>query len=142
MIKETLCMRPAGPTGIPHAAINDCQYRGYHIPKGAAILVNIWAIMHDPGMSTGIPHAAINDCQYRGYHIPKGAAILVNIWAIMHDPDLFERPDEFWPERYLLTADGTKPGLDKDYTIRSTFPFGSGKRLCPGMHLGTTNTVW
>ncbi|PPQ89366.1 LOW QUALITY PROTEIN: hypothetical protein CVT25_002008, partial [Psilocybe cyanescens] len=64
-----------------------------------------------------------------------------NIWIRNNmNKDLFERPDEFWPERYLLTPDGTKPGLDKDYTIRSTFPFGSGKRLCPGMHLGATNT--
>ncbi|PPQ87190.1 hypothetical protein CVT25_015020 [Psilocybe cyanescens] len=92
-----------------------------------------------PAGPVGVPHAAFTDCQYREYTIPKGAPIIINIWGIMHDPDLFERPDEFWPERYLLTPDGTRPGIEKDYNIRSTLPFGSGKRLCPGMHLANMN---
>ncbi|PPQ85604.1 hypothetical protein CVT25_012648 [Psilocybe cyanescens] len=92
-----------------------------------------------PAAPTGIPHATSDDFEYRGYLIPKGAPIIINVWGIMHDPDLFDRPDEFLPERYMLTPDGTKPGLDKDFTIRSSLPFGSGKRLCPGMHLATTN---
>ncbi|KAH9477256.1 Cytochrome P450 monooxygenase [Psilocybe cubensis] len=91
------------------------------------------------GVPLAIPHAAVDDCQYREYTIPKGAPILMNIWGIFHDPDLFERPDEFWPERYLLTPDGTNPGHKKSYTIRLTLPFGSGKRICPGIHLANTN---
>ncbi|KAH9476386.1 Cytochrome P450 monooxygenase [Psilocybe cubensis] len=87
-----------------------------------------------PAVPCGIPHAALNDCHYRGYTIPKGSPILINIWGILHDPELFDRPDEFRPERYLETPDGTIPGLKKDFNIRLNLPFGSGKRLCPGMN--------
>lgn len=54
----------------------------------------------------------------------------ISAFVYLYSPqyqDLFERPNEFWPERYLLTSDGTKPDLDKDYSIRSTLSFGSGK---------------
>ncbi|KAF7340729.1 Cytochrome P450 [Mycena sanguinolenta] len=88
---------------------------------------------------TGVPHATINDCRYREYIIPKGAPVFINVWGIFHDPNIFERPDEFWPDRYLLSHDGTKPGLSKNYSIRASLPFGSGKRLCPGIHLANTN---
>uniref|UniRef100_A0A8H7XNV4 Cytochrome P450 n=1 Tax=Psilocybe cubensis TaxID=181762 RepID=A0A8H7XNV4_PSICU len=87
---------------------------------------------------TGLPHAPTHDLEYRGCIIPKGATIMVNVWAILHDPELFECPDTFWPERYLLNPNGTRPGLEKDYTVRTSLHFGSGKRLCPGMHFSNT----
>ncbi|KAF7340734.1 O-methylsterigmatocystin oxidoreductase [Mycena sanguinolenta] len=78
---------------------------------------------------TAVPHATTNDCQYREYIIPKGAPVFINIWGIFHDPNIFECPDEFWPDRYLLTHDGAKPGLSNNYSIRASLPFGSGKSL-------------
>ncbi|PPQ93158.1 hypothetical protein CVT25_002414 [Psilocybe cyanescens] len=87
-----------------------------------------------PVAPTAVPHASVNDCEYRGYTIPKGTPIFMNIYT-------FERPEDFWPERYLLTPDGTKPELPEGLgNIRSTLQFGSGKRLCPGMHLANTNS--
>lgn len=32
---------------MPHAASNDDEYRGYYIPAKAALLANIWAVLHD-----------------------------------------------------------------------------------------------
>ncbi|KIX01994.1 uncharacterized protein Z518_07933 [Rhinocladiella mackenziei CBS 650.93] len=34
--------------GIPHAPIQDDEYRGYFIPKGTAITGNVWAIHRNP----------------------------------------------------------------------------------------------
>ncbi|KAF7340735.1 Cytochrome p450 [Mycena sanguinolenta] len=42
VIKETHRFRPVGPTGVPHATSNDCQYREYIIPKGAPVFINVW----------------------------------------------------------------------------------------------------
>ncbi|KAH9476432.1 Cytochrome P450 monooxygenase [Psilocybe cubensis] len=65
--------------------------------------------------------------------IPQSRSVSSNNLPVSYltenTPELFERPDEFWPERYLLTPDGTIPGLDKDYTIRPNLPFGSGKNI-------------
>ncbi|KAK1965983.1 cytochrome P450 [Colletotrichum sublineola] len=45
---ETLRWRPGFPLAIPHATTQDDIYAGYHIPADTTILMNIWAISHDP----------------------------------------------------------------------------------------------
>ncbi|KAJ7176867.1 cytochrome P450 [Mycena filopes] len=81
-----------------------------------------------------IPHASLTGEEYNGFIIPKGASIFVNAWGIFHDPELYDDPEEFRPERYLLTENGTKPGVDGS-DLRPTFAFGVGRRICPGIHL-------
>jgi cytochrome P450 len=43
-IKEVLRWRPIGPMLTLHASIKDDEYLGYHIPKGAIVIANQWAI--------------------------------------------------------------------------------------------------
>ncbi|RDA83525.1 hypothetical protein CP532_4152 [Ophiocordyceps camponoti-leonardi (nom. inval.)] len=47
-MKESLRWMPAAVLGVPHAVVQDDEYRGYHIPKGAAVIFNVWAIHNDP----------------------------------------------------------------------------------------------
>ncbi|KAK7016901.1 putative cytochrome P450, partial [Favolaschia claudopus] len=83
-----------------------------------------------------IPHRALNDEEYKGFLIPKGCTIFVNAWGIFHDPVLFDDPETFMPERYVLTANGTKPELEMDTSaLRPNFVFGVGRRSCPGIHV-------
>ncbi|KAK2798791.1 hypothetical protein FQN51_007467 [Onygenales sp. PD_10] len=46
-IKEVLRWMPTAILGVPHAAIEDDEYMGYKIPKGADIVSNIWGIHMD-----------------------------------------------------------------------------------------------
>ncbi|TFY76981.1 hypothetical protein EWM64_g7032 [Hericium alpestre] len=46
--QEILRWKPIAPLGLPHAAAEDDVYDGYFIPKGATVLGNVWAILHDP----------------------------------------------------------------------------------------------
>jgi len=48
-IKEVIRWRPVTPMGMPHAPIEDDEYLGYLIPKGAAIVENQWTINLDGG---------------------------------------------------------------------------------------------
>lgn len=48
--KEVLRWGPVVPVNLPHGAIKDDIYEGYHIPKGTWVMVNIWAILHDPAV--------------------------------------------------------------------------------------------
>ncbi|KAJ6551143.1 cytochrome P450 [Mycena capillaripes] len=86
-----------------------------------------------------IPHCALVSEEYKGYLIPKGATIFVNAWGIFHDPELYDDPDNFIPDRYLLTENGTKPGIDGS-DMRPNFAFGVGRRICPGIHVAH-NTI-
>lgn len=62
--------------------------------------------------------------------------IFFNTWAIYHDENLFDRPYEFRPERFLESPQGTKEGIDpQDVANIKDLPFGSGRRICPGIHL-------
>lgn len=40
--KESLRWMPTGILGVPHAVIKDDEYRGYKIPKGSSVVLNIW----------------------------------------------------------------------------------------------------
>ncbi|WVZ57015.1 hypothetical protein U9M48_007461 [Paspalum notatum var. saurae] len=69
-----------------------------------------------------------------GYDIPAGTRVFVNVWAIGRDPAVWEAPLEFRPERFL--AGGSGAGVDVKGQHMELLPFGSGRRMCPGMALG------
>ncbi|PIK52189.1 cytochrome P450 CYP18A1 [Apostichopus japonicus] len=72
---------------------------------------------------------AARDVIVGGYTIPKGSNILVNYWAVERDPDVWNKPEEFRPERFL-GADKKTP-VDLPHHI----PLGVGHRNCLGQTL-------
>ncbi|GJU17371.1 probable (S)-N-methylcoclaurine 3'-hydroxylase isozyme 2 [Tanacetum coccineum] len=48
--KETLRLHPPGPFLVPRKAMQTCEVMGYTIPKDSQIMVNVWAISHDPSI--------------------------------------------------------------------------------------------
>uniref|UniRef100_A0A7N0RGT1 Cytochrome P450 n=1 Tax=Kalanchoe fedtschenkoi TaxID=63787 RepID=A0A7N0RGT1_KALFE len=71
-----------------------------------------------------------------GFDIPGDRTVFINLWAIQRDPILWERALEFLPERFLNTSHGFK-GQDDKY-----FPFGLGKRICPGSHFALSEVEY
>ncbi|XP_004238201.2 cytochrome P450 CYP82D47 [Solanum lycopersicum] len=84
-----------------------------------------------PAGPLSLPHESMEDCTISGYDIPKGTRLLVNIWKIQRDPNIWPNPHEFKPERFLSTH--------KDVDVKGNhfelMPFGSGRRMCPGISL-------
>ncbi|CAL5001703.1 unnamed protein product [Urochloa decumbens] len=75
-----------------------------------------------------LPHQAVEDgVEIGGYSVAKGSTVIFNLWAIMRDLAAWERPDEFVPERFLDARVDFR-GRNFDF-----IPFGSGRRMCPGM---------
>lgn len=42
VVKELLRWHIVTPIGLPHRVVTDDEYMGYHIPKGALVIANIW----------------------------------------------------------------------------------------------------
>ncbi|XP_048092139.1 steroid 17-alpha-hydroxylase/17,20 lyase [Alosa alosa] len=45
---EVMRIRPVSPLLIPHVAMQDTSIGGHSVAKGTRVLVNMWAIHHDP----------------------------------------------------------------------------------------------
>ncbi|CAD6203721.1 unnamed protein product [Miscanthus lutarioriparius] len=77
------------------------------------------------------PRLSREDASVDGYDIPTGTLVFVNVWAIGRDPAVWgDAPDEFRPERFAGSSVDVK---GQDFEL---LPFGSGRRMCPGIGLG------
>lgn len=54
-VKESLRWFPIIPQGLPHAAIQDDEYMGYTIPKGATVICNAWLALLFPYLPSSHP---------------------------------------------------------------------------------------
>ncbi|KAG6512550.1 cytochrome P450 71A1-like [Zingiber officinale] len=80
-----------------------------------------------PAAPLMLPHECQQSCKVAGYDVPAGTRIYINAWSIGRDANLWDKPDEFRPERF--------EGSSVDYQGQcfELVPFGSGRRICPGI---------
>ncbi|RKP15211.1 cytochrome P450 [Piptocephalis cylindrospora] len=83
-----------------------------------------------------IPHAAREDFYFRGNLIRKGTWIITCYYEEQMNPDVYPDPTTYKPERWLdsvhrTICEETIGSQEK----RSTWLFGEGRRVCPGMIL-------
>lgn len=75
-------------------------------------------------------------------HIPKGTTVILNTWGLHHDPSQNPDPSMFEPTRHadkpLLALNYA---ISPDYASRDHYGYGSGRRICPGIHLAERN-LW
>jgi cytochrome P450 len=63
--------------------------------------------------------------EYQGIKIPKDMQLTISVVAIHRRPELWERPREFWPDRFL-------PEHAQERYPFSYLPFSAGPRACIG----------
>ncbi|KAL2193988.1 cytochrome P450 [Corynascus similis CBS 632.67] len=81
----------------------------------------------------GTPHASTADDVYKGMFIPKGSTIIAPLWSIHLNEADFPDPHNYQPERFLGKRE--YPGN------LGHSAFGWGRRICPGMHLGSASVA-
>ncbi|WP_205648773.1 cytochrome P450 [Acuticoccus kandeliae] len=67
-----------------------------------------------------------------GEDVAKGSIVLVAPWLLHRNPNLWDRPDDFVPERFL----GPKRPNKYQYV-----PFAIGPRVCPGMAFALAEAI-
>ncbi|XP_057781322.1 6,7,8-trihydroxycoumarin synthase-like [Salvia miltiorrhiza] len=85
--------------------------------------------MYPPGPLL-LPRESMETSILDGYEIAPKTMVYVNAYAVGRDPEYWKNPDEFIPERFLNSNIDFK---GQDFGL---IPFGSGRRMCPGMNIG------
>ncbi|CAN0922151.1 Cytochrome P450 82A1 (Fragment) [Linum grandiflorum] len=98
-------------------------------------LVYLKAIVNEtmrlyPAAPLSVPHQSMEDCTVAGHLIRGGTRLIVNISKIQRDPQVWVNPDEFRPDRFLTTH----KEVDVKGQNFELIPFGSGRRMCPGLN--------
>ncbi|KAI3693574.1 hypothetical protein L1987_76521 [Smallanthus sonchifolius] len=77
-----------------------------------------------------VPHKTETEVKIGEYIVPKNTQLMVNAWAMARDPICWEDPTMFNPERFLGNDQLDFKGQHFEF-----IPFGSGRRMCPGIPL-------
>ncbi|WCJ36156.1 cytochrome P450 family 71 subfamily A polypeptide 12 [Euphorbia peplus] len=77
-----------------------------------------------------VPRETSADVELGGYYIPSKTTVYFNALAIQTDPKIWERSEEFVPERFENNPVDFK---GKEFQL---IPFGGGRRICPGISFG------
>jgi hypothetical protein len=96
----------------------------------ACILETLRITSHIP---LGIFRRTLTDVECFGYVLPEDTILIPNLWKMHHDEELYPKPYEFRPERFL-DSNG-KLLCSTHERIRNLMPFGCGKRVCPGKNI-------
>ena len=75
-------------------------------------------------------------CKIGGFEIPQETMVLISLYAINRDPDLWNNPNEFQPERFLVSFEKQESMKYKQDKTFSFLSFGAGRRACPSSKLG------
>ncbi|KAG9450887.1 hypothetical protein H6P81_010852 [Aristolochia fimbriata] len=108
VVKESARMRPIAPLGIPHKALNDTSLMGERIEAGTTVMVNLYAVLHDPA-----------------------------VWKEpdRFDPERFLETAPGRPQGKLVDDEEKDHAAMTGAMERSFLPFGAGRRNCAGMEL-------
>ena len=82
-----------------------------------------------------LPREAMSHFKIGDYDINPKTRILINAWVIGRNPNSWKNPNEFYPKSF---EDNVIDFMSHDFEL---IPFGSGRRMCPGITIGSTTVM-
>jgi cytochrome P450 len=81
-----------------------------------------------------IGRESVAECDIGGYRMPAGTTVFVSPWVMHRDARYYDRPEAFFPERWLDDSRSRLPRY-------AYLPFGAGQRLCIGNGFAMTEAT-
>lgn len=106
------------------ADVRSLQYVGWVVQEALRLYPPIW----------GFGRQAMRDTEIGPYRVPEGTTVFMSQWVLHRDTRYFDRPDDFWPERW---SDGLASRLPRCAYL----PFGAGPRRCLGNNYAVIEAV-
>ncbi|KAI9007810.1 cytochrome P450 [Hyaloraphidium curvatum] len=134
--REVAGVPSAGEKHIPHAELRNLPMLNAVINEALRLLP-----AGGGGASREVPPEGYElDVGGRKVPLPEGTEVIVHTWSMHRSPALWERADEFWPERWIgdegseaSEAEGEIKGEGPRRCRRDAFlPFSAGSRDCIG----------
>jgi cytochrome P450 len=75
----------------------------------------------------GIFHSCTETTTFQDYVLPKDTIVVGNIWQAHHNEEVWEKPEEFRPERFI-----DETGHFSKEATNGLIAFSTGKRVCIG----------
>ncbi|KAK4226602.1 phenol 2-monooxygenase [Podospora fimiseda] len=85
------------------------------------------------------PHSLAEDDWVDGMFLPKGSDVFINAFGMHHDEKRFNNPDVFDPDHFKGQTALASELANGEWEKRDHYGYGSGRRLCPGIHLAERN---
>ncbi|XP_026451300.1 cytochrome P450 71A1-like [Papaver somniferum] len=83
-----------------------------------------------PPLPTLLTRNSSANVKIKGYDAPTNTGVFVNVYTIQRDPKVWDKPEEFYHERFENNP------IDFKWQDFQFIPFGSGRRGCHGVSFG------
>lgn len=135
IVKEGHRWRPAVPLGFPHALSEGMLLSiiSHNLHQGMKII-----ILKNSAVLT-ICIFLVADAWIDGKLLPKDTILIVNAWGMHMDDRTYPNSSAFIPERFADHPFLASEYAAGDWERRDHYGYGSGRRICPGIHLAERN---
>lgn len=103
--------------------------------KANPFIQGVWKESLRLGVTSAAARVVTQDSIVEGYVLEKGSVLLLPVRLMHFDADVFDDPDSFVPERWIVDPNDAEAAAKQSRQNNSLRPFGGGTGMCSGRYI-------